>query len=100
MTFFCITDKESSLGFRLSGIETREVSTRLEALEALDVSLAMEDTGIILVTEKAANFLREELDKIIYKSQRPLILELPSRGEFKKRKSVGEFLKEIVGVSI
>lgn len=100
MTFFCIADKESSIGFRLAGIETREVSGRSDSLEALEVALAAENVGIILVTEKIAVFLREELDKLIYASQSPLILELPSRGPLKKRKATAEFLKDLVGVGI
>jgi len=100
MTFFCISDKESSIGFRLAGVETREVSSRSDALEALKVALATENAGILLVTEKAAAFLRQELDSLMYKNQQPLILELPSRGGFEKRKSVGDYLKDIIGVSI
>jgi len=100
MTFFCIADKESSLGFRLAGIETREVSGRSDSLEALKVCLATEDAGILLITEKATSFIRQELDKLMYKNQRPLVLELPSKGELTKRKSVGEFLRGVTGVSV
>jgi V/A-type H+-transporting ATPase subunit F len=100
MTFFCITDKESSLGFRLAGVDTREVSSRSDALEALKVALATEEAGVLLVTEKAASFLRQELDNLMYKNQKPLILELPSRGEHAKRRSVGDYLKDIIGVSV
>ena len=100
MTFFCIADKESSLGFRLAGVETREITSRSNALEALKVALATEEAGIILVTEKAALFLRQELDNLMYKNQKPLILELPSRGGSAKRRSVGDYLKDIIGVSV
>lgn len=100
MTFFCIADKESSLGFRLTGVETREVSSRSGALEALKAALATEDAGVLLITGKAASFLRQELDSLMYKNQRPLIVELPSRGEAVKRRSVGDYLKDILGVSV
>jgi len=100
MNFFCIADKESSLGFRLTGVETREVSSRSDGLEALKVALAIEDVGVLLVTEKAALFLRNELDSLMYRNQKPLILELPSRGMVTKRKSVGDYLKDIIGVSV
>lgn len=100
MTFFCIADKESSLGFTLAGVETIEVSCRSDAMEALKVALATEEAGVLLVTEKATSFLRQELDELMYKNQRPLVLELPSRGEIKKRRSVGDFLKDIIGISV
>jgi len=100
MTFFCISDKDSSLGFRLAGVETREVSSRSNALEALKVALATEDAGVILVTEKAASFLKQELGNLMYKNQLPLVLELPSRGGSARRRSVGDYLKDIIGVSV
>ena len=100
MTFFCIADKESGLGFRLAGVETREISSRSDGLEALKVALATEEAGVLLVTEKAASFLKQELDSLMYKSQRPLIVELPSRGEARQRKSAGDYLKDIIGVSV
>src|SRR4030042_6670959 len=100
MTFFCIADRESSPGFRLAGIETREVSTKPEALEALRVARLTKDAGIILITEKAASFVREEIGEQISEESIPLILEVPSRGETPKRKSAGELLRELVGIGI
>lgn len=100
MTFFCIADNESSLGFKFAGIETREVKSRAEALEALQVALAIENVGIVVVTEKVSSLIRAELDDLLYKQELPLILEVPSRGELKKRKSTAESLKKIVGMSI
>ncbi len=100
MNFFCIADKSSSLGFRFSGLETREVSGRSDALEALEVALAMENVGVIVVTERVADFIREEVDKLTYGQSLPLILEVPSRGQLRKKKSLGEFLKQAIGVSI
>jgi vacuolar-type H+-ATPase subunit F/Vma7 len=100
MIFFCIADKESSLGFKFAGIETREILSRTEALEALQVALATENVGIIIITEKAASYIRQEINELLYRQELPLILEVPSRGELKRRKSVSEFLKEIIGVSV
>lgn len=100
MIFFCIADPDSSIGFKLSGVETREVSNRSEALEALSVALAIEDIGIVLVTEKAASLMRTEIDNLIYNKQLPLILELPSRGTTKKTTSAGEYLKRAIGVNV
>jgi vacuolar-type H+-ATPase subunit F/Vma7 len=100
MKFFCIADKESSLGFKLVGVETREASSRAEALEFLRVALAVEEVGVILVTEKVSSYIPEEIDELIYNPEGPLILEVPSRGMVAKRKTTGEFLKEAIGVSL
>lgn len=100
MNFFCIADRESSIGFKLAGIETREAGTRAEAQEALQVARSTEGVGIILITSKVALFLREQIDELIYETQYPLILEIPSRGETKKGKSASDFLKELIGISV
>lgn len=98
MTFFCIADKESSLGFKFSGIETREVITKLEAQDALRFALASEGIGIIVITEKAASLVREEVDEATFRQDLPLIVEIPSRGSARSTKSAAESLRHIIGV--
>jgi V/A-type H+-transporting ATPase subunit F len=100
MKYFCIADKDSSIGFRMAGIDTREVVTKNDAVAALKTAALTKETGVILVTEKISSLIREEINLFLQKNQLPLILELPSRGEVKKRKSVSEFLKETMGMSI
>jgi len=100
MIFFCIADKESSPGFKLIGLEVREVSTKPEALEAFDVALATLDAGIIIVTDKLSGFLRERIDEYIYEHETPLILEVPSRASLGRGKSISEFVKEAIGIKI
>ena len=100
MRFFCIADSASGIGFKLAGVETREVLTRGEALEALKVAVASEGVGVILVTRKAASLMEEELDELLYSKSLPLVLEIPSRGIEAKTRSVGEVLKKAIGISI
>ena len=100
MRFFCIADKDSSLGFRLTGVETREVTTKTEAREAFKVALANQDIGILVITEKAANFIREEIEDYIYRQQLPLILEVPSRDTEGRSQDISEFLRKAIGISI
>lgn len=102
MNFFCIADKGSSIGFKLAGFEVREASGRREALEALAVALATPAVGIIIVTEQLSSQIREEIDEHIYNKETPLILEIPSMSGAgsEKRKTIGEFVKEAIGISI
>lgn len=100
MRFFCIADSASSLGFKLAGVETREVSGPSETLEALKVAVASEGVGVILITQKAASFVEGELDELLYNKSLPLVLEIPSRGIETKTKSVSEILRKAIGISI
>ena len=98
MNFFCIADKESGLGFRLAGISTREVDSRAEALDAFAAARGDKELGIILVTAKAADLMREEIALQINENPVPLVLEIPSKGEIRPRKSAAELLRQIAGV--
>ncbi len=100
MHFFCIADSASSLGFKLAGVQTREVSARSEALAALKIAASSEGVGIILVTQKAASFIEKELDEMLYSKSLPLVLEIPSCGVETKTRSVGEVLKKAIGISV
>lgn len=100
MRFFCIADSASSLGFKLANVETREVSARSEALEALKVAVSSEGVGVILVTRKVALLIEEELDELLYKKALPLVLEIPSRGMETRARSAGEVLKKAIGISV
>ncbi|MFA6281489.1 MAG: V-type ATP synthase subunit F [Candidatus Omnitrophota bacterium] len=100
MRFFCISDKESSLGFKFSGMETHEVVTKPEAHEALRAALTAEGVGIIVITEKAASLIREEVDSITFSQDLPLIVEIPSRDSKKSTKSVTESLRRVIGAGI
>ena len=98
MNFFCISDKESGTGFRLAGIATREVDSRAQALDALAAARGDKELGIILVTARAADLMREEIALQISENPLPLVLEIPSKGEFRPRKSASEFLRQIAGM--
>ena len=98
MEFFCIAEKESALGFRLAGIPTREVGSAGAAFEALEEARAGKATGIILVTSRIADMLRGVIDEHISMNPLPLILEIPSKGDFRPRKSSSELLRQIAGM--
>ena len=100
MHFFCIADSASSLGFKLAGVETREVSARSEALEALKVAASSEGVGVILVTQKVASLIEEEMEGLLYSKSLPLVLEIPSYGMKAKARSAGEVLKKAIGISV
>ena len=100
MEFFCIADRESSLGFRLAGLDTRDVSSKEEADKAWQEALAKPGLGIVLITNKAADFIRAEIDKIVYERELPLILEIPSKGGRVEGGGVEDFLKSALGINI
>ena len=101
MKFYCIGDDDAVWGFRLAGVEGRVVHGAFEAREALAVASATQEVGILIITEKAANLIRSEVDALIYGTGFPLVLEIPDAGgPLPGRKTINDLVREAVGIAI
>ncbi|MBP8626556.1 MAG: V-type ATP synthase subunit F [Syntrophorhabdaceae bacterium] len=101
MKFFCVADKDTVLGFRLAGIESRAVETPEQAQKAISEALAEPNCGIVILNEQVAGWIRPQIDKIRMEVGRPLIVEIPGpEGPMEGRKSLREFVQEAVGISV
>lgn len=100
MKFFVIGDEETVLGFRLAGIEGRVAQSPDEAREALEEAYRMENLGVIVLPERIAATVREEVDRLVYKTTFPLLIEIPDRlGPLDGRRSIKDLIREAVGVT-
>jgi V/A-type H+/Na+-transporting ATPase subunit F len=99
--FFCIGDYDTVAGFRLAGI-SGQVATSPEGTEAaLKTAWADADIGIVIITEKLVEEIREKIEAMRQSHERPLIVEIPdSSGPLAGRKSLREFVEEAVGMRI
>lgn len=101
MTFFVIGDRETVLGFRLVGVEGRVAPERESALAALKDVVLQKDVGIVLLTEKVAAQIRDEVDSRLYGFGFPLVLEIPdSTGRDPNRLPIEDVVRKAIGVSI
>ncbi len=93
MQIFVIADHATCLAFSLGGIKTRTVKGREEALAALEYTIDNQEIGLVLITEKTAALVRQEMDAILYTMHRPLVVEIPdSSGSLADRPSAGELM--------
>lgn len=101
MKFFVIADEHTVTGFKLVGLDGEVVESAEEASEALEKAFDSEDIGIIIITEKIAASIREEIDEFIFGRSFPLIIEIPDReGPMEGRTSIREMVRSAVGVKI
>jgi V/A-type H+/Na+-transporting ATPase subunit F len=102
MKFRVIADGETVLGFRLAGIEGVVVGSPEEALKALREALnSGEEVGIILITERVAQTIRNEVDRLVFSTTFPLILEIPdSRGPLEGRGNIRDLVRSAVGITL
>jgi len=101
MRFFVIGDRETVLGFRLVGVEGNIAVEREKALAALNEAVATKNIGVVLVTEKVAARIRDEVEARLYGIGFPLVLEIPdSSGPDPGRLRIEDVVRRAIGISI
>ena len=100
MKFYVIGDEDTVLGFRLAGVDGEIVRTAGETKEALERAFQMEDLGVIIIPERLAGAVRQQVDQYVYKTTFPLIIEIPDRfGPVEGRPEIRDLIRAAVGVS-
>lgn len=101
MKFHVIGDKDTVLGFRLAGIAGEVTDSPESAREALKAAFEKDDIGIIIIPERVAQTIRSDVDRYIYTTTFPLIIEIPDReGPMQDGASVREMIRAAVGIHI
>ena len=101
MQFYVIADEHTVTGFKLVGLDGEVVESADETREALDKAFASSEIGIVLITEKIAALVREEMEEYVFGRTFPLLIEIPDRtGPMEGRQSIREMVRSAVGVNI
>ncbi|MFP7755957.1 V-type ATP synthase subunit F [Thermodesulfobacteriota bacterium B35] len=86
------------LAFSLAGIATRPVEGAEEAAEVLAALENDPRTGLILIAERVADSIREQVDRLVLEKTMPLLLEIPDRsGPVPGRTSTRERMVTLMG---
>ncbi len=89
------------MGFRLVGVEGRVARSLPETRQAFQAAVSTPDVGIIIITERLARDIREQVDRYIYENEFPLVVEIPDRhGPLPGRKSISEMINDAVGLRV
>jgi V/A-type H+-transporting ATPase subunit F len=99
MKCLVIADEDTVVGFSLAGVQGIIVTTEEETRNAFDQATQIKDVGILLLTERVAQMIREKIDAWIIGSAHPLIVEIPdAQGPLEGRRTPHEFVKSAIGV--
>lgn len=99
MKVVVIADQDAVVGFSLAGVQGFIVETEEETRKAFEQATTMKDVGILLMTERIAQLIREKVDAWIIGGGQPLIVEIPdSQGPMEDRRTPHEFVKSAIGV--
>ena len=101
MKYFVIGDEDAVLGFGMVGVRGLEASTQAEASSAFDSALDDKDVGIIIITENAADMIRERVDKYMFTREFPLIVEIPGQdGKAEGKPGLREMVNRAIGIKL
>ena len=101
MKYFIIGDEDTVLGLGMVGVKGRVVRDTDGAKQAFQNALSDKEVGIVIITERAANFIRPIVDKYIFTENFPLIVEVPDRrGGVPGRKGIREMVNAAIGVNL
>lgn len=97
-----VGDFDTVTGFRLAGVkETYDVEEPGATMEALK-KLMKEDIGVIIITERLADQIRDETAELIEGKTLPIIVEIPDKkGPIEgKADPIMALIKKAVGVEV
>ena len=101
MQYFVIGDEDTVLGFGLVGVDGEVVTSRDEAEDLFSRAIQEKEIGIVIITERAADLIRERVDRYVFTEDFPLILEIPDRkGRLEGRPSLREVANSAIGISV
>lgn len=102
MKMYLISDNRDTLvGMRLAGIKGVIAGDKKEAEKIFDEAINKKEVGILLLTEKIANDIRDRVNYVKQKSASPLIVEIPDRhGSMKDEDYITGYVRNSIGIKI
>ena len=101
MKYYVIGDEDTVLGFGMVGVDGSIVNTVDEAKIAIKRAIDDKSIGIIIITERIANFIRDTVDRYVFTLSFPLIVEVPDRtGPLKGKKSIRDAVNSAIGIKL
>jgi V/A-type H+-transporting ATPase subunit F len=101
MKYYVIGDEDAVLGFGMVGVAGRVVHSGQEASDAFRTALADREVGIILITERIAELIREQVDRYVFSESFPLIVEIPDwEGRLTGKPSLRDLVNSAIGIKL
>ena len=102
MKSYLISDNiDTFVGMKMAGIEGIVLHEREEIIGKIQELKKDQEIGIIIVTEKIALLIPEEVSSIKLSKERPLLVEIPDRHGWRSGSdSIVRYVREAIGLKI
>jgi len=96
-----MADEDTVLGFRHAGLDGSVADTPDEARRVFREVAADPEVGVIIVTERTAQTIGEDVTRALYEGTRPVIVRIPGpEGPSPERRRLEELIAEAVGIKV
>lgn len=102
MKMYLISDNRDTLvGMRLAGIKGIVVNDKKDIEKAFDTLINDKKVGILFITERAAEKIKNRINYVKQKMNCPLIVEIPDRhGSIKGEDYITGYVRDSIGIKI
>ncbi len=102
MKSFLISDnRDTFVGMRLAGVNGIIVHSSNEASDAIKKYMDNDDIGVLILTEKVVDMVKDEVLELKLKCKKPLIIEIPDRhGTTRGYDLISTYIRESVGIKM
>ena len=101
MSYYVIADEDTVMGFRYAGVPGEVVENAAEAREAFARACSEEGHDIVILTEEIAAGMRDEVNRIRFEVQTPIVVEVPGAGgPMPDRPDLLHLIREAVGLRL
>ena len=92
---------DTVVGLNIAGIKGIVVSNKEQCSDEMKKLMENKEIELILITEKAALFIPELIQKIKLEMKFPLIVEIPdANGSVKPENNILQYIKKAIGLNL
>ena len=101
MSYYCIADEDTVLGFRYAGVPGEVVEGAEQASEVFERVCRTHRDSILILTDEVAASIRDEVNHVRFELQEPVVVEIPGpAGPAPDRPDLLKLIQEAVGLRL
>lgn len=101
MSYYCIADEDTVLGFRYAGVQGEVVEGSEQARRVFERVCGAGEHDIVVLTDVVADSIREAVNHIRFEVQTPIVVEVPGpEGPVPGRPDLLKLIQEAVGLRL